>query len=118
MCGGEGGREGGEIEEGMGGRKEVMKGGERAKETLYQCHGNAISRFFEILKIAADYLKRQSGKSVMTSVSQFCMKQFNIVHCMQQCAVHCVSIKLPSVVPFSPQTKGFASCTGVVPFPQ
>ena len=32
--------------------------------------GNTISRFFEILKTVVDYLKRPSGKSVMTSVSQ------------------------------------------------
>ena len=77
--------------------------GERGRNTL------SISRFFEILKTVVDYLKRQSGKSVMTSVSQSLHKA--VYYCMQQCVIYCVSSRLASVVPFSPQTKGFASCT-------
>ena len=39
--------------------------------TLYiPMSGDTISRFFEILKTVVDYLRRQSGKSVTTSVSQ------------------------------------------------
>ena len=61
---GEGGKDGGR-EGGKG-----VRGGER--ETLCMkipLSGDTISRFFEILKTVVDYLRRQSDKSVMTSVS-------------------------------------------------
>ena len=90
MCGGRregGGREGGR--EGIGRNGGSMdRGREGGREKGSRCRderkvgrggilcmnvplsGNTISRFFEILKTVVDYLKRQSGKSVMMSVSQ------------------------------------------------
>ena len=66
VCMWSGGREGWMEEE----REERMRGGER--ETLCMkipLSGDTISRFFEILKTVVDYLRRQSDKSVTTSVS-------------------------------------------------
>ena len=93
MWGG-GGREGREeerrrSEEKKRGREERVKGGERGKEHSVPM---SISRFFEILKTVVDYRKRQSGKSVMTSVSQSLHEA--VYCCMQQCAVYCVSTRL------------------------
>ena len=69
-------------------REERVRG--REKETLYMkipLSGDTISRFFEILKTVVDYLRRQSDKSVMTSVSRSLCR---IIYCnMQQCVVYC-----------------------------
>ena len=73
-----------------GWRKRGRKGVRGERETLYMkipLSGDTISRFFEILKTVVDYLRRQSDKSVMTSVSR---SLCNIIYCnMQQCVVYC-----------------------------
>ena len=55
-----------------GWRKRGREGVRGERETLCMkipLSGDTISRFFEILKTVVDYLRRQSDKSVMTSVS-------------------------------------------------
>ena len=68
--GGEVGREGGGKEWRMRKRRERVRGGERGTLCMKMpLSDDTISRFFEILKTVVDYLRRQSDKSVMTSVS-------------------------------------------------
>ena len=72
-----------------GWRKRGREGVRGERETLHMkipLSGDTISRFFEILKTVVDYLRRQSDKSVMTSVSR---SLCDIIYCnMQQCVVY------------------------------